>query len=277
MKIKHILLVLVSFTVISCAEGNVLEWATDKNTTEARKDKLDFAFIQGNCQYVINMLAPYDGMLSGTELYQYSNAILACSGFDVLESLNIILDEYSVASGPFNLIQSLMGTSVLTAENIKNLKDQYSKVINNCSTSYGTMTSEMDMICGLAAAADTVATISEIALALSGGESITATEEGIKQIVTGKTKEEITQAVDNAVATGSANLGNLSKNLDIITTSSESITAIAGGNIQLSLELDKFTKDVSDTSGEVTNASLSSYINDKFRNNIGGTNGTQTP
>lgn len=254
---KYIALMFVSVVIISCGDFNALEWSTNKKTTEAERDKLDFAFIEGNCQYVIEMLEPNKDHLTGIELYQYSNAVMACSGFDLLNSLTFVLDENTSTDDPYAMIQSFMGTSTVNNEKIAELKANYSKVLSNCNNN---VSNEMQVLCGMTAAADSILDVSQVALTLSGEESIEMTEEGMKKIIEGKTIDEI----QNAVTSSKVNVDLIDSNIDTVSNSSVAIENMAG-NIDFSKELDTFTQEIRDSNtGSVTESSLSNYILNQF-------------
>ncbi len=258
--IKYIVILFISIIAVSCGNFNALEWSTNKETTEAERDKLDFAFIEGNCQYVIEMLEPNKDYLTDIELYQYSNAVMACSGFDLLNSLTVILDENAVSDDPYAMIQSFMGTSTINNEKIIELKANYSKVLSNCNNN---LSNEMQILCGMTAAADSILDVSQVALTLSGEENIEMTEEGMKKVIGGRTLDEI----QNAVTTSKINIDSIDTNIDTVSNSSVAIENMAG-NIDFSKELDQFTQEIRDSStGTVTESSLSNYILNQFGGN----------
>ncbi len=255
-------LIFISMFVQACADGNALEWMTDKNTSDARQDKIDFAFIEGNCAYVIQMLAPHEGYLSGTELYQYNNALLACSGFSLVNSLGVILDKNGGSSDPFEIIQSLMGTDNLTSSKISELQASYGKILGSCT---GSLDAGMKTVCGMAAAADTVLAVSDVALRLSGAESLNATKEGITQAIGGKTAQEIQEAVDASLNDGALSLDRLNSDLNSVMDASSAIADMAESSVDFSEDLDKLANDIKDqASGVITSSSLSDYIYSQF-------------
>lgn len=258
---------LLSLFISGCG-GNALEWMADENSTDAKKDKIDFAFVEGNCSYVIMMLEPHVGFLSETELYQYNNAVLACSGFSIVDSINVILDKDAVtANDPFVTIQEFMGTDTLTDEKIAELKGSYDKVLQSCT---GTLSEDMQTVCGMTAAAHSVLAVSEVALNLSGADSITASKDGITSAIGGKGLSEISSAVDSSVNSGAISMDGLNNDLALITSASVAISNMAEGNIEFSSDLEKFSNDLKDSStGTITSSSFSNYIFSQFRDNGG--------
>lgn len=263
--IKYIPMLIISLFAVSCGDFNALEWGANEKTTEAKIDKLGFAFIEGNCQYIIDELGPREAYLNETEKYQYSNAVLACSGFDLLGSLNVLLDKGSGGStDPYAVIQGLVGTSNVNKDKVKELKDSYAKVLNS-GTCDGA-TSNLAAVCGMAAAADTVLSVADVALNLSCPNpedkecSVDITEKGIKEIVAGKSQEEIRAAVDKSIDNKTISTANLTSNLGVLTNSSSEIASMAGGDSnKFSNELDKLNSQIS-VNGQVNNQSLADYI-----------------
>lgn len=248
-------LIFISMFVQACADGNALEWAADKNASDAVQDKIDFAFIEGNCDYVIEMLAPREGYLSDTELYQYNNALLACSGFSLVNSLGVILDKNG-SSDPFEIIQSLMGTDNLTSYRISELQASYDKILGSCT---GNTDVGMKTVCGMTAAADTVLAVSAVALRLSGVESLDATKEGITHAIGDRTPEQIEVEVDDSL------IDRLNRDLDSVVGASSAIADMAESSVDFSRDLDKLANDVKDqTKNAITSSSLSNYIYSQF-------------
>lgn len=253
--------VLVLFTV-SCGD-NLFEGISDKNSSEAKRDELDFAFIEGNCSFIVSELGKKEPNLNAIERYQYSNAVLACSGFDLVNSLGSLLDKNG-SKDPFDLIQNLMGTSILSQTKIDELQASYGKVLSSCAN-FDILDSNMKTVCGMAAAADTVLTVSDLALKISGSESIDATKEGLTSALNGKSESEIQDAVNKEIGNGNMDLDSLSNNLDTISGAAGIIAEQAGGEVEFSKELDKFTDDLTDENGNITSGSLANYISSQFK------------
>lgn len=273
--IKYIPMLIISFFVVSCGDFNALEWGANEKTTEAKTDKLGFAFIEGNCQYIIDELEPRAAYLNETEKYQYSNAVLACSGFDLLGSLNVLLDKSTGGKvDPYGTIQSLIGTSSVNKDKVKELKDSYAKVLSS-GTCNGA-TSDLAVVCGMAAAADTVLSVADVALNLTCPnpddkenckDSVDITEAGMKEIVAGKSQEEIKAAVDKSITNNTITTSGLSGNLDVLTSSSGAMASMVGdGNTnKFSKQLDELKNTISTTDKDagkqvVSSDSLASYI-----------------
>lgn len=265
---KLLPLAFLSVFAAACADGNALQWMADKDTSEGRQDKIDFAFIEGNCGLVIQMLAPHEGYLSAKQLYQYNNAILSCSGFNLVDSISVILNKDGGSNDPFKIIQSLMGTDNITADRVTELKDSYGKILKSCT---GNIDENMKTVCGMTAAADTVLAVTDVALRLTGAESINATKEGLTEAVAGKTPDEITAAVEGSINEGAISLEELGKDLGLVLDASGVIADMAESNVDFSKDLEKFTDDIKDPStGSITPSSLSSYIYSQFTSGNGG-------
>lgn len=258
-KIFLALCVGLSFCALSCSDS-LYGTSADKNTKEAKLDATDFAFIQGNCQLVINA---YDaraesGTLSPTELYKYNNSLLACSGFDLVSSVSGIFGVGNLAGDPFDIIQGFMGTDTLTKEESAKLKATYDKILKSCAP-IDKLPTDMKTVCGMAAASDTVRSLGDVALNISGSGSVNLDSAGMTNAIGGQTYDGILAGVENS----RVNIPDLNRNLSLIGAASSAIVGQSGNN-DISDQFDKFSKDLVDESGKVTNGSLSKYLAGKF-------------
>lgn len=249
----------LSFCALSCSDS-LYGSTADKNTKEAKLDDTDFAFIQGNCQLVINA---YDaraeaGTLSSTELYKYNNSLLACSGFDLVSSVSGIFGVGNLAGDPFDIIQGFMGTDTLTKEESAKLKATYDKILKSC-VPVDKLPADMQTVCGMTAASDTVRALGDVALDLSGTGSVNLDSAGMTSAISGKTTTDISGSVNSS----GVSIDELNRNLGLIGAASSAIAGQSGNN-DVSDQFDKFSKDLVDTNGNVTNDSLSNYLAGKF-------------
>lgn len=262
-KILLFVSVAAGLLAVSCADGLYGD-ISDKNTKEALRDKGDFAFIQGNCRQYISMYEQKAdaNLLSSSELYKYNNSLLACSGFDLVGSLSGLLGAGGLTGDPFGIIQNLMGTSALSAEESARLKESYGKILKTCQPAEA-LTENLKTVCGMTAAADTVRLLGDVALNVSGNPQIGIDEAGMKEAIAGKSETEITKGVTD---TFGGDLSGISSNLELISGAADTIQQQAGGGVDISKSLSDFTSELKDSSGQITETSLTAYINGKFGN-----------
>lgn len=247
----------LSLFVVSCGES-IYGDASNRWTNQAKTDSLDFAYIQGNCQLVIDKLeqAADANQLSSKELYKYNNSLLACSGFDLVGSLGDLLGSSGGSTDPFDMIQQLMGTDLLTPEESKKLEETYGKILKTC-TPMENLSEDMQTICGMTAASDTVRILGDIAMSVSGQGSVGLDKNGMENAIKGN-ESNIAGSITDEQADA------IGKNLGFVSGAADTIDKQTGGGLDISNNLDKFTKDLADENGQVTGDSLGKYLEGQF-------------
>lgn len=251
----------LSLFVVSCGES-IYGDVSNRWTNQAKKDALDFAFIQDNCQLVINQLeqSADANRLGAKDLYKYNNSLLACSGFNLVGMFEGLLGGSGGGStDPFDMIQKLMGTDLLTPEESAKLKDSYGKILKTCEPMEN-LTEEMKTICGMTAASDTVRILGDIAMDLSGNGEISLDADSMGNAIKGKTEEEILKSIQDKAGS----MDDINRNLGVVNGAAESLDKQTGGSLDIANNLDQFTKDLAGEDGVVTEDSLNKYLNGQF-------------
>lgn len=263
-----------AFLFAGCDGGNLFSGSSDKSSDAAKTDENDFNFITGNCSAVIanleNKMAN-GGALSSTENYQYSNAVLECSGFDMVNGINNIFVNGS--SDIYGAISGLFGTNVVDQSKIKELTGQYDKVLATCDTlprdEQGNLIDKnMSTLCGLAATSNTILEVSDIIMSVPGGPtSVVISETGMSDALNGVDGAVLGQGVADYVAGngGDQFLNDLDKNLGYVEGAASDIGSQVN-DPNFSNTLNDFTGGIRDSSGALTSDSLANYINSLNKN-----------
>lgn len=118
----------------------------------------------------------------------------------------------------------------------------------------------MQTICGMAAAADTVRALGDIALNISGSDRVNIDSDGMKSVISGKN----TETIAGGVAGSGVSIEELNRNISMVAAAS-SVIAGKSGNNDISDQFDKFSKELVDgTTGQISVNSLSNYLAGKF-------------
>lgn len=264
-----------TFILAGCDGGNLFSGSSDKSTNEAQTDGNDFNFITGKCAEVVAYLESKKASgiaLNDIETYQYSNAVLECSGFNMINGLDSILTNGS--TDVYGTIASLFGTNVVDQSKIAELSGQYDKVLATCDSlpkdAQGQLIDKnMSTLCGLAATSNTILEISDIVMSVPGGPtSVVISETGMSDALTGVNSTDLETGVQDYVNAngGDQYLTDLDKNLGYV----EGAAADIGSQLNapdFSNTLNEFTGGIKDTTGTITSGSLSSYINGLNKNN----------
>lgn len=239
----------------------------DQNSSEAEDYEIQKAFRENDCDYVKTKLGEREEKyllegksLSEDESYMYNSCLLKDSGFSFINSLDVIFDNNGQAKDPLTIIQSVMGTDTLNKDTIKDQKEKYEKILKNCNDP-DNLDDNMKKICGMTAAADTVIAVSEVALALSGGDTLPASLDGIKAAVEKVEAMEKVEAVNEIKtkikdAEVVVDLDRLGRNLTLIEGASSVIESQM--NVNFTDELDNFSKSIN--GGENSTVTTDTFI-----------------
>lgn len=259
-KVVHLIAISLLAISLSGCDESIWAGASNKNTSQAITDEIDFAFITGDCQKVVSYydnIKAHGGSLNSREANMYSNALLACSGFDLVSGIDKILGSGDT-SDIYGTISSIMGTSNVDKGTVDKLKDQYDKVLDNCN-SFNPLPESMVTTCGLAATSSTVADLADILLGTGVTSNIELTQAGMNKVIEDAKKHgtSITNSVDSFVSDPSA-LENLNKNIEYI----EKVSSVVGGS---GGGFDEIVSQIKDSkTGKVTAESLKDFINNKL-------------
>ena len=253
MKFRRYLLCCLFISALICG-------CDDKNSSEAEDYELQKTFREGNCDYVKAKLEPRESYLSEDETYMYNSCLLKDSGFSFINSLDVIFDNNGKTKDPLTVIQSVMGTDTLDKEKIAEQKKAYKEILDNCGEN---LNDNMKKICGMTAAADTVIAVSEVALALSGGDTLPASLDGIKAAVEKVEAMEKVEAVNEiktkiADAKVVVDVDRLGKNLTLIEGASSVIESQM--NVNFTDELKDFSNNIKEKGDQVTTDTFIGYI-----------------
>ena len=257
---KHIFLALGLISLITACGESIYSGAENKTNNTAWHDKGDFAFIEGKCQEYIDMYQSKADQLKGDELYKYNVSLLSCSGLNVVNSLSSIFGTGD-SKDPFSLIQGFMGVDSFTPEESRKLEESYKKILDTCSP-MDSLNPSLQTICGMTAAADTIRMMGDVALKVSGGDSVSIDSDNMSKVFEGQNKDTIMSGVKTAL---NDNTTSINRNIEIISGASKTIeeqTKIS----DFSSNLNKFVGEVKGGQGktDVTLDSLSSYLESKF-------------
>ncbi|MDE7169259.1 MAG: hypothetical protein K2N67_03585 [Mucispirillum sp.] len=264
-KILFFILSAISVLLAAC-DDSVYESVSDTNTKAAKTDAIDFAFIKGNCSKVVeyyeNMIAA-GAVLDSRQLYLYNNSVMACSGFDIINGIDLLLNS-SGSNDVYGIVSGLIGANTLNYGSIENLKLSYEKTLSNCT---GDLDADMVTVCGMAAAVDSILDVAAIAMGITGANEIELTEQGLADAISGVDEITLQQGVENYInGQGGDNfLNDFNTKLDLIEGASSSIGSSLGDD-SFTSDLGELTRELRDGSGQVTSESLSDYINSKFNN-----------
>lgn len=263
-----------AFLFAGCDGGNLFSGSSDKSSDAAKTDENDFNFITGKCAEVVAYLESKKNSgiaLTSTENYQYSNAVLECSGFNMINGINSI---FTNGSGDiYGIISDLFGTNTVDPSKIKDLTGQYDKVLATCDTlprdEQGQIIDKnMASLCGLAAASNTILEVSDIIMSVPGGPtSVEISETGMSNALNGVNGTDLNQGVADYVTGngGDQFLNDLDKNLGYV----EGAASEIGNQLNdpnFSNTLNDFTGGIKDANGSITSDSLANYINGLNKN-----------
>lgn len=269
--IKHlrllIMLCFVGLVTASCGD-NLFDGLENKHSSEADSAELDFAYIQGNCQEVKDLLKPKIESSDYTtdDLYMYNCAVLACSGFNVVKSFDALFNsDVSSSDIPFVALQSIMGVDEIDKKKSKKLAKAYNEVLDSCQDPIHT-NDNTKIICGMTASAKTILDIGDLVRVFTNQDSVTITKDGI----TGAMKGIDLMTVLLPLLMGGTipiDMDEMNNNIDLIKVASEALNKEAGGNVSISDELDTFVdglRDQNDPDKKITTLSLVMYMVSTF-------------
>lgn len=169
-------LVIPFLFLTGCGES-IYTGAADTATSEAAADQLDFDFIEGRCQPVIDY---YDNMINSSavlnddDTYKYVSSLLTCSGFDVIGGIDSILT--NGGSDIYKTAGDIMGIKLMDMNTSNNLQSYYDKAISICydrkvelEKEELTLSNTNKTVCGLAGMMGFVVNMSAMMLNTSGG------------------------------------------------------------------------------------------------------------
>lgn len=258
MKKIFILSLLLSVFLSGCGES-IFEAGSNKETTAAKEDTLDFNFITGNCKPVISHFNSIDGTgakLNTNETVMFLSALLECGGFSVLNGVSAFGklesgDMYSVAA-------AMAGIGNISTSALQGITSYYKKAAVVCTNKKGTETgveninvdANIATLCGFNGMIGTTLSLSELIAGVSGSTDLTISEQGFQ--------EALTDIVDIDTKANSFFIENpnytteLTNILDSVITMPDSVSSILGDTTAMveeykSQPYDEGTNKVSET------------------------------
>lgn len=263
------LLILPLLFITGCGES-VYSGASDTSTNEAIIDALDFSFIGGQCQSIIDY---YDVQVSSgasindDDMYKYLSAILSCSGFDVLSGVNSVLT--NGGSDIYMTAGALMGITFVDVNKSVQLQSYYDKAISLCYSKKAeleklgqTLNDTNKTICGFAGMMGAVVNMSALMLNTSGGGAsiIELSETGFQYFADNEIDETIGgQSLASYLKEKDDFLMQLNNGLTIGEDGAQLIGSVIGQN-DFSTVLSELAGLLRDKEGNITEDSLINYI-----------------
>lgn len=263
------LLILPLLFITGCGES-VYSGASDTSTNEAIIDALDFSFIGGQCQSIIDY---YDVQVSSgasindDDMYKYLSAILSCSGFDVLSGVNSVLT--NGGSDIYMTAGALMGITFVDVNKSVQLQSYYGKAISLCYSKKAeleklgqTLNDTNKTICGFAGMMGAVVNMSALMLNTSGGGAsiIELSETGFQYFADNEIDETIGgQSLASYLKEKDDFLMQLNNGLTIGEDGAQLIGSVIGQN-DFSTVLSELAGLLRDKEGNITEDSLINYV-----------------
>lgn len=260
MKAFYLFLIIAAFLFAGC--GNVLEWAADDESYEAKLEEARMALDKEDYEGAKSILEGMDSY-DPTVAQYLSNAYAGMAGLDTFTLLETIDAFAEGQAGSIDMVGKVLGdeegalTAVEIDEKISDLTNAIDALEN--LEKIVDLTDEQEVQLGLLSlnrAALTIADIISEDKGVAGVDAdVTLTEEWIRGQYTGKTIDFSAEATPERLATLSADITNVADSIDAIAN-------IIIGENDLAVNFDAFRSDVDADGNEgITVTELQGYIN----------------
>jgi len=257
----NVFLVILAFMVAGCGT-NILEWAADDASYEARLEEARMALDKGRYDEAISILKGMDKSDPAVAGY-LSNAYAGKAGLDTFKLLETIDSFAANQTGNIDMVGKVLGgdDAKLRTDEITEKKEKFDSAINALDElkEQGQLTNEQKVQLGLLSTNRAALTIAEIIAEDQQKSEVTLTEEGIKDLYSDKQINLSDEATDERLQTLSGDINNIDNSIDAILAITEK-TEKEKNDLRENFE--KFKKDV-DKNGDkdVTPEELNNFIN----------------
>lgn len=272
-KYLGVLSMIMFFLLTGCGES-IYSNVENTNSKEAVIDDFDFTFLSNECSKITEY---YDNqvnagaILTENDLYRYVSSILACSGFDIVQGANSILqtggkDIYETAG-------AVIGYKSIDINTAMYLQTQYSKAIEICADYRAalakdnlTLNNTNTTLCGLAGTMGTVVNISAMLLNSSGGGAnvLELTEKGFTDFGTQVNTAVVGQSLSSFLKQYNMFLSNLDSGLILSEDAAKGLGDLLGQDSFSSVIADLSSSLRDKVTNAITEDSLIQYISDSL-------------
>lgn len=164
---KLALVLLLSAFAVACSD-NIMEGASDKESSDAKQHKLEMALDSKDYDYIISTLGRGSDNYSTLSLrnkYLLQLAWLGKTKFDVLANLDKFFEKDINTTTVLTSLQT--DSHNLDNETIKAKLVYYTKVLGMVKADNGTKDNDIEMVGGIAAAMEVLMSLSDVALNLT--------------------------------------------------------------------------------------------------------------
>ncbi len=251
---RRLLVILLSVFIMTACSDNLLEGMADKNSDNAKLDELEFRLNDKDYDYVISELENTSGNygnLSLREKYLLQSAWLGKSGFSLLDDIGELFEDN--VSWTTILMTTQSDGNDLTSASITGKRRYYAKIIDMCSEPV--KDNDTDFIGGLASTMDTMMLMSQISIELTGSNDVSFDPNSpnyIGTIFANASDQDIEDLITPDIIS--------SLNSDMSQLDAAVATIPDGNNQDVKNKMDDFKKEITDASGNVTQASVLNFI-----------------
>lgn len=240
--------------------------ACEKDYETSKADELDYAFVNGDCEYVINELSDKQLAAGSREEKMLVSSLMQCAGTSLF---SIITNLDNKGSGDYySILRSILNVDSLTKDNIAALRanyDQIAKICKNTRSALGSYAdSSVALTCAMGEANAASVELFGILTELNGDSPIELSEEGIKGAIQGKRNDEIKSAIEGfyGLEKGQEENDKINRLNDIVDNLNASINdPIITDTLKINTdEIKGKIDEAKGSSGKVTATSLLNFI-----------------